>query len=460
MAGRQFISFAALAAILGGTTGYILSNSTPGHDSPLSAYAAETTTMPKPAMSPKQKVSDISDVSDEIAAVPETTPDLEGSEKNSEISARQDTVVLEKGSNLMAVLTGAGLERSVAYNAIEALRDVYNPRKLRAGQEFDLVYASETNGDTGDLLDTLRFQPDAETIVSVSRTDDGFSASTDKVELSSSPSVASGTIDQSLFMAAEKNGMPIPVLMEMIKLYSYDVDFQRDIQPGDSFEVMYDDMKDPKGNLVRHGDITYASMTIRGQKYRLYSYTDSDGNQDFYNEKGESFRRALMRTPINGARLSSGFGMRKHPVLGYSRMHKGVDFAAPTGTPIFAAGNGTIERIGKVGGYGNYIRLRHNSTYETAYGHMSRFAKGLHTGSRVKQGDIIGYVGMTGTATGPHLHFEILKAEHQVNPINVKMPSGRTLAGKELDRFHATSEQLQKQYAQLAIEGAKVASAD
>ncbi|WP_417845125.1 peptidoglycan DD-metalloendopeptidase family protein [Thalassospira sp.] len=454
MAGRQIVSFAALAAIIGGTTGYILSDAQQGHHSPLSAYAAETTTMPKPAMSPKHQTTR------EIASVAETVPVDEGSQKNSDNSSRQDTVVLEKGSNLMAVLTGAGLERSVAFEAIEALRDVYNPRKLRAGQEFDLVYASEISGDTGDLLDTLRFQPDAETIVSVSRTDDGFSASTDKVELVSSPNATSGTIDQSLFMAAEKNGMPLSVLMEMIKLYSYDVDFQRDIQPGDSFEVMYDDMKNPKGDLVRHGDIVYASMNIRGTDYRLYSYTDSDGNQDFYNEKGESFRRALMRTPVNGARLSSGFGMRKHPILGYSRMHQGVDFAAPTGTPIFAAGNGTIERIGKVGGYGNYIRLRHNSTYETAYGHMARFAKGLHTGSRVKQGDVIGYVGMTGSATGPHLHFEILKAAHQVNPISVKMPSGRTLTGKELDRFRNNSEQLQKQYAQLSIEGAKVASAD
>ncbi|WP_245835332.1 M23 family metallopeptidase [Thalassospira mesophila] len=454
MAGRQIVSFAALAAIIGGTTGYILSDTQQGHHSPLSAYAAEVTTMPKPALSPKHHLVK------EIASVASTAQVIEGSQKNLDNSSRQDTVVLEKGSNLMAVLTGAGLERSVAFEAIEALRDVYNPRKLRAGQEFDLVYASEISGDTGDLLDTLRFQPDAETIVSVSRTDDGFSASTDKVELVNSPNATSGTIDQSLFMAAEKNGMPLSVLMEMIKLYSYDVDFQRDIQPGDSFEVMYDDMKNTKGDLVRHGDIVYASMNIRGTDYRLYSYTDSDGNQDFYNEKGESFRRALMRTPINGSRLSSGFGMRKHPILGYSRMHQGVDFAAPTGTPIFAAGNGTIERIGKAGGYGNYIRLRHNSTYETAYGHMSRFAKGLHTGSRVKQGDVIGYVGMSGTATGPHLHFEILKAAHQVNPISVKMPSGRTLTGKELDRFRNNSELLQKQYAELSIEGAKVASAD
>jgi murein DD-endopeptidase MepM/ murein hydrolase activator NlpD len=454
MAGRQIVSLAALAAIIGGTTGYILSDPQQGHHGPLSAYAAESATMPKPAMSPKHQALN------EVASVAETTHAVEGSLQDQNNSSRQDTVVLEKGSNLMAVLTGAGLERSVAFEAIEALRDVYNPRKLRAGQEFDLVYASEISGDTGDLLDTLRFQPDAETIVSVSRTDDGFSASTDKVELVSSPNATSGTIDQSLFMAAEKNGMPLSVLMEMIKLYSYDVDFQRDIQPGDSFEVMYDDMKNTKGDLVRHGDIVYASMSIRGTDYRLYSYTDSDGNQDFYNEKGESFRRALMRTPINGSRLSSGFGMRKHPILGYSRMHQGVDFAAPTGTPIFAAGNGTIERIGKVGGYGNYIRLRHNSTYETAYGHMSRFAKGLHTGSRVKQGDVIGYVGMSGSATGPHLHFEILKSAHQVNPISVKMPSGRTLTGKELDRFRNSSEKLQKQYAELAIEGAKVASAD
>ncbi len=219
----------------------------------------------------------------------------------------------------MATLTAAGLERSVAYNAIEALRDVYNPRKLRAGQEFDLVYASDVEGDS-DLFDTLRFQPDPETVVSVSRTDDGFTASSDKIALTSVRNVSSGVIDQSLFLAAEKNGMPLSVLMELIELYSYEVDFQRDIQPGDSFEVMFEELRNDSDERVRYGDVLYANMTLSGHDVRLFSYTDSKGETDFYNQKGESYRRALMRTPINGARLSSGFGKRKHPILAYQNL--------------------------------------------------------------------------------------------------------------------------------------------
>ncbi|KZB60154.1 peptidase M23 [Thalassospira profundimaris] len=375
-----------------------------------------------------------------------------------DIEPRRETVILEKGSNLMATLTATGLERTVAYNAIEALRDVYNPRKLRAGQEFDLVYSAPME-DSIELLDELSFQPDPETIVSVSRTDSGFEASSDKIELTTKKNVASGTIEQSLFLAAERNGVPIPVLMSLIELYSYEVDFQRDIQPGDSFEVMYQELENDKGERVRYGDLLYASMTLSGHEVRLYSYTDSNGETDFYNQKGESYRRALMRTPINGARLSSGFGKRKHPILGYTKMHKGIDFAAPRGTPIFAAGNGTIAKIGRNGGYGNYIRIRHNDSYETAYAHMKGFAKGLKQGSRVKQGDVIGYVGTTGASTGPHLHYEILKNNAQVNPIRVKMPSGKKLKGDELKTFLADADILRKQYAELSLDNRKIASA-
>ncbi|KJE33584.1 peptidase M23 [Thalassospira sp. HJ] len=376
-----------------------------------------------------------------------------------DLEPRRETVVLEQGSNLMATLTATGLERTSAYNAIEALRDVFNPRKLRAGQEFDLVYAADAQDDI-ELLDQMSFQPDPETIVSVSRTDDGYQASSDKIELTPARNVASGTIEQSLFLAAERNGVPIPVLMDLIELYSYEVDFQRDIQPGDSFEIMYQELQNDAGERVRFGDVLYASMTLSGHEVRLYSYTDSNGETDFYNQKGESYRRALMRTPINGARLSSGYGKRKHPILGYTKMHKGIDFAAPTGTPIFAAGNGTIAKIGRNGGYGNYILIRHNDSYDTAYAHMNGFAKGLRQGSRVKQGDVIGYVGTTGRSTGPHLHYEILKNNAQVNPIRVKMPSGKTLKGDELDRFLADSDVLRKQYAELSIGNRKIASAE
>tara|TARA_B100000674_G_scaffold339854_1_gene284096 strand:- start:5251 stop:6558 length:1308 start_codon:yes stop_codon:yes gene_type:complete len=435
MAGRDLVSIASVMVILGGTTGYLLSDHySNASDTALSASAAESLHL------------DGDTPVTETASIPDLEP-------------RRETVVLEQGSNLMATLTATGLERTSAYNAIEALRDVFNPRKLRAGQEFDLVYAADAQDDI-ELLDQMSFQPDPETIVSVSRTDDGYQASSDKIELTPARNVASGTIEQSLFLAAERNGVPIPVLMDLIELYSYEVDFQRDIQPGDSFEIMYQELQNDAGERVRFGDVLYASMTLSGHEVRLYSYTDSNGETDFYNQKGESYRRALMRTPINGARLSSGYGKRKHPILGYTKMHKGIDFAAPTGTPIFAAGNGTIAKIGRNGGYGNYILIRHNDSYDTAYAHMNGFAKGLRQGSRVKQGDVIGYVGTTGRSTGPHLHYEILKNNAQVNPIRVKMPSGKTLKGDELDRFLADSDVLRKQYAELSIGNRKIASAE
>ncbi|MFV1851812.1 MAG: peptidoglycan DD-metalloendopeptidase family protein [Thalassospira sp.] len=430
------VSIASVMAILGGTTGYLLSDHySNAADTALSAAAAESLVVE----------SDVSNVT-ETASIPEIEP-------------RRETVVLEQGSNLMATLTATGLERTVAYNAIEALRDVFNPRKLRAGQEFDLVYSAEAE-DSIELLDELSFQPDPETIVSVSRTEEGYQASSDKVALTTSNNVASGVIEQSLFLAAERNGVPLAVLMDMIELYSYEVDFQRDIQPGDSFEVMYQELKNDAGERVRYGDVLYASMTLSGNEVRLYSFTDKNGDTDFYNQKGESYRRALMRTPINGARLSSGYGQRKHPILGYTKMHKGIDFAAPRGTPIFAAGNGTIAKIGRNGGYGNYIMIRHNDSYDTAYAHMKGFAKGLKQGARVKQGDVIGYVGTTGRSTGPHLHYEILKNNVQVNPIKIKMPSGKKLKGEELDTFLADADILRKQYAELSLDNRKIASAD
>ncbi len=435
MAGRDLVSIASVMVVLGGTAGYFLSDYySSTSNTALSANAAESLVLEDDA------------TVTETASIPE-------------VETRHETVVLERGSNLMATLTSTGVERTTAYNAIEALRDIYNPRKLRAGQEFDLVYAADPQKDS-ELLEQLSFQPDPETIVSVSRTDDGYQASSDKIELTPARNVASGTIEQSLFLAAERSGVPIPVLMNLIELYSYEVDFQRDIQPGDSFEVMYQELVNDAGERVRYGDVLYASMTLSGHEVRLYSYTDSNGETDFYNQKGESYRRALMRTPINGARLSSGYGKRKHPILGYTKMHKGIDFAAPTGTPVFAAGNGTIAKIGRNGGYGNYILLRHNDSYDTAYAHLNGFAKGLKQGSRVKQGDVIAYVGTTGRSTGPHLHYEILKDHVQVNPMKVKMPSGKTLKGNELKRFLADANGLRQQYAELSLENRRIASAD
>jgi len=246
-----------------------------------------------------------------------------------------------------------------------------------------------------------------------------------------------GTINRSLYADAKAAGVPDAVILSLIKMYSWNVDFQREIHSGDKFEVMYEEYKTADGKTVRGkgGNIVYAKLTLNGADMPFYRFEDSHGDADYYDNDGRSAKKPLMKTPVDGARLSSGFGMRQHPVLGYSRKHMGVDFAAPRGTPIYAAGDGTIAKIGPFSSYGNYIRIRHRQGLETAYAHMNRFKAGLRGGSRVKQGEVIGYIGTTGRSTGPHLHYEVIVGNLQVNPRSVKLPTGRDLKGWELKSF-------------------------
>ena len=234
--------------------------------------------------------------------------------------------------------------------------------------------------------------------------------------------------------------------MELIRIYSWDVDFQRDINNGDKFEILFEKLFTEKGEFVRTGNVIYGNLLLRTKKYPLYRYETSKGTIDYFDDNGRSARKALLRTPINGARLSSRYGKRRHPILGYNKMHRGVDFAAPRGTPIYAAGRGTIVKLGRNGAYGNYIRIRHGSGLETAYAHLSRFRRGLRVGARVPQGKVIGYEGSTGRSTGPHLHYEILKNSRQINPLTLKMVSGKKLTGKELKLFHSKRTKIEKQY--------------
>ncbi|MCW5752944.1 MAG: M23 family metallopeptidase, partial [Alphaproteobacteria bacterium] len=208
------------------------------------------------------------------------------------------------------------------------------------------------------------------------------------------------------------------------------------------FQVMFERLTDEQGRVAKEGNITFASMTLSGQVLRYFRYQPSDDREaDYFTEKGQSVRKALLRTPIDGARLTSGFGMRRHPILGYTAQHKGVDFAAAVGTPIMAAGDGTVEMAGWNGAYGKYVRIRHNSNYSTAYAHLSRFASDLRQGQRIRQGQTIGYVGTTGRSTGPHLHYEVLINNSHVNPLSVRLPTGRNLEGKELLRFRSQIEE-------------------
>lgn len=379
----------------------------------------------------------------------------------------QETVTVESGDNLMSILIEAGVSRTEAFASIETLRPLFNPRDLRVDQELTIILAppppdTETTADS-DLprLLELSFDTDVDRRVVLSRGDDGqLSAREERTELTVALTRISGTIDDSLFAAAARAGMPATVTTELIRMFSYDVDFQRDIHPGDQFELLVERHQDPDGRTLKWGDILYAKLVTTDDTLPIYRFTPADdGIPDFFNPKGESVRKALLRTPIDGARISSGFGMRRHPILGYSKMHKGLDFAAPTGTPILAAGDGVIEKIGRAGAYGNYIRLRHDGKYSTAYAHMSRFAKGLKPGSRVRQGQTIGYVGTTGRSTGPHLHYEILTAGKQINPQGVRFQTGRRLAGKELRAFEERKREVDRLLAQTPVLSAMAAPA-
>jgi murein DD-endopeptidase MepM/ murein hydrolase activator NlpD len=232
--------------------------------------------------------------------------------------------------------------------------------------------------------------------------------------------------------------LPQAVLGEVIRAFSYDVDFQREIQPGDSFEVMFDQLVDENsGKILGTGAIAYAALTLSGKAQALYRFVTADGTSGFFNAEGASVKKALLRTPVDGARISSSFGMRHHPILGFTRMHQGVDFAVPAGTPIMASGDAVVAAAGWKGGYGNMVVLRHDATYSTAYGHMSRIAKGIKPGTHVHQGEVIGYVGMTGLATGPHLHYEVRINSRPVNPLGVRLAAIDQLQGRDLAAFKA-----------------------
>ena len=245
-----------------------------------------------------------------------------------------------------------------------------------------------------------------------------------------------GIIKSSLYLSAIKSGVPENTLLEMISLLGFSVDFQREIREGDSFEIMFTKEIDLlKNRLMQTKPITYVSINLSGNKLGFYKYYDEYGIPQYYDKNGNSSKRTIMKTPINGAKLTSRYGNRKHPVLGYTKLHRGLDFAAPTGTPIFAAGDGIIEKAGWNGSYGRYIRIRHTGTYKTAYAHLSRIHKKIKIGSRVSQGKTIGYVGSSGRSTGAHLHYEVLMNNKQVNPMNIKLPAGKNLSKGELSTF-------------------------
>ena len=348
-------------------------------------------------------------------------------------------VEVERGDTLSGVLIDEGASSDDAQSLTAALQPVFDPSGLRGGQVMTLTFRTTRAPDAVPVLMSLGFKPSVEREISVTRNDDGsYRADQTVKDLKPVGTRAEGTIDGSLYQSAKASGVPDAVIVDLIRIYSHAVDFQREVKAGDHFDVLYTTYVDEHGEVIKGGAIDYAQLTLQGHAKPLFRYTSADDQTtDYFTPEGQSGKRMLMRTPIDGARLTSGYGMRMHPILGYTKMHKGVDFSAPTGTPIMAAGNGTIMFARWFGTFGNYVRLKHTGDYETAYAHMSRFAPGIREGSRVRQGQIIGYVGTTGRSTGPHLHYEVLSHELQINPMDVKIPTGTVLAGADLEAFKA-----------------------
>jgi murein DD-endopeptidase MepM/ murein hydrolase activator NlpD len=362
------------------------------------------------------------------------------------------------GDTLYQILCKKGLGRREAYDLTQAMRPVFNPAQLRQGQELSMGFVRGPEGS--DMLQVLTLSLDAKTRVEVMRGNDHcFKARRVERQLQKRPARFAAEVSSSLYQAARDQGLPLSVLMKLIRVYSYDVDFQRDLHSGDRVEILYEEKTTPEGRRVEAGDILYAAIRTNGRTLRVYRHETQDGNARFFDSEGNSVRKALMVTPVDGAAISSGYGMRRHPILGYNRMHKGLDFAAPKGTPIMAGGDGVVTYAGPRGSYGNYVHIRHPNNYETVYAHMSRHAEGVQSGKRVKQGETIGYVGSTGRSTGPHLHYEIRHAGKSINPSTLKAPPGRGLEGDEMQRFLATKGHLENLYASLA-DSSKLALAE
>jgi murein DD-endopeptidase MepM/ murein hydrolase activator NlpD len=397
------------------------------------------------------------------------------------------TLTMDKGDTLVGALTEAGVSQEDASAAVMALKTAYDPRDVRAGQTFDVTYsteppianvinittatlnsidASDEDGSTDDEVlepgtvtpigHLLKFvySPSIEREITITRGADGSYTAQDTVKkLVEHTHRAAAVVDSSLYAAAVQSGIPTEVVVEMIHMFSYKVDFQRELRPGDKFEVLYNYYSTEDGEPAKMGNISFASMNLGDRIISLYRYQpDPNEPADYFDSKGESVKGMLMKTPVDGARITSGFGMRFHPVLGYTRMHKGIDFGVPSGTPVMAAGGGTVQIEGHLGGYGNFLKINHGNGYATGYGHLSRFAPGVHIGSHVRQGQLVAYSGNTGITTGPHLHYEIFVNGTQVNPLKVKIAQGRILAGRDLHKFLDTRLHIDDVLASLPME--------
>ncbi|MES2728847.1 MAG: M23 family metallopeptidase [Pseudomonadota bacterium] len=345
----------------------------------------------------------------------------------------QKVLEVGRGETLSEVLQDAGIPAETANQIVAAMAPLKSPREIKAGQNMQLVLMPRSGRYD---FDTLSMAIDPISTLHVRRGADGKLASRmDVLPLTKTVQAARVSIRNSVYGSAAAAGVPSRIVAATIKNLSHGVDLQRDIKSGDTIELLYEVSVTPDGRVIESGDLLMARVNLAKRQVAMYRYEARDGTVSYFRPDGLTTRGTLLRTPVDGARMTSGFGMRRHPILGYSKMHKGVDFGASTGTPVYAAGNGVIEKASWFNAYGNYIRIRHTASMKTAYAHLSRYAKGIKPGVAVKQGQVIGYVGTTGRSTGPHLHYEILVNNKQVNPASYKSPVSPGLEAAEAKRF-------------------------
>jgi murein DD-endopeptidase MepM/ murein hydrolase activator NlpD len=343
------------------------------------------------------------------------------------------SIELKKGDTINKVFVSAGMDTDVVYGITESLKGILNLNELKPGTHIRL----EARESVGVIPHKITFFLDNAKIETMLNAKNNFKSKKITLPNEWKLKFASGKITGSLFNSARRSGIDPAVIVQMINLFSYDVDFQRDVQIGDKFKVLYEYQSDYRNERVaRNPKIIYAGLNLDGKWKDLYRYEKTEESLEYFDSKGSSIKKALLRTPINGARITSRFGLRHHPIHGYSKMHQGLDYGAPKGTPVFAAGNGSVELVkAQSAGYGNHVKIKHDNTYSTLYAHMSKFARNIRNGAKIKQGQIIGYVGDTGTATGPHLHYEVIEKGRKINPAKFKAFPLSPLKGKELAKF-------------------------
>jgi murein DD-endopeptidase MepM/ murein hydrolase activator NlpD len=343
------------------------------------------------------------------------------------------------GETLERAVERAGVSRDEARRAVETLAEAMDTVHIKAGMAFEAAIA-QPRGERGQArLVGLSLRTGPANSITLSRTFDGALRLREMEEkIRDEQMVARGEITGSLHESASRMGANPTIVSSMVKLFSHKVDFDRDLKAGDEFTMVFDRKVTESGRTIQTGDLEYAQ--IKGLQF--YRFERANGDVQYFDETGKNIKGFLLRTPVDNARMTSRFGMRRHPILGYNRMHQGIDFGAGTGTPVFAAGDGVVVEARRWGGYGNWVRIRHAGGFETGYAHLSRFGKGIRAGQRISQGQVVAYVGSTGASTGPHLHYEIWQHGKRVNPVGAKVPQGTVLAGSELAAFKATKARI------------------